>query len=600
MTHPALMAAKSKQSEHDGFIPFASALRLCKKNEAATMAPNRVRGRARMGASLPSEASGVVSNYQTSLMVAERLVTVTNICNVSERLLSARRRSHQRDGASRPPHCRRRRHRQHRYYRDHSMHNKVSHSMHNKVSILIPLVLAVVMGPLGPPLTRPSAGHSSRARKARLGLARAQDVFDWPQFTSANPEPFTLENPDGSTTPPITLIGSPHYYRMEDEEGYTILVDPDDGFVKYADIDGQSGRLVPTVHKVGGEDPETGEKVDPKKLRLTRRAQPSKEVIAADCGQFCIDEVDSKEGPPKEKPAGGKGKCRGLICSLLNSRRLSGSSLGNVVGSMLRGSGALQDEERDNVLEDSSSTVMTLSREEQRERDFDLARRQLAAERKDRQRKLSGVKDGKMLNLVIPIQFADHPRDELPPESIIQTLFNAVNGHQTVAPTGSIRDAFYQSSYGQLTVVSSVVPWIKLPQPQKYYAGGKSGFVPAFQEALTGALDFLENDPNFSFKDFDANNDGRIDAITYVHSGYGAEWGGQDCTASKSGVADRIWSHKWRLAPRTWTSKKDGVEVVDYHISPALHGRCGYEMGHVGTIVHELGHFLGLPDLYGG
>ena len=45
---------------------------------------------------------------------------------------------------------------------------------------------------------------------------------------------------------------------------------------------------------------------------------------------------------------------------------------------------------------------------------------------------------------------------------------------------------------------------------------------------------------------------------------------------------------------------KDGVEVADYHISPALHGRCGYEMGHVGTITHELGHYVGLPDLYGG
>ena len=335
-----------------------------------------------MSASPLSEALGVVSGYQAALMVAGR--PVTNICNVSGRLSSAW--SHQRDVACHPAHSRRRRHRQRRNYRN--------QSVQNKASILVPLVLAVVVGPLGPPLTRPGTGHSSRALTARLGLAHAQDVIDRPQFTNANPEPFSLENPDGTTTPPITLIGSPHYYRMEDEEGYTILVDPEDGFVKYADIDGQSGRLVPTVHKVGGEDPDTGEKVDPKKLRLTRRAQPSKEVIAADCGRFCIDEVDSKEGPPKEKPAGGKGKCRGLICSLLNSRRLSGITFGSVVGSMLRGSGSLQDEERDNVFEDSSSTVVTLSREEQRERDFDLARRQLAAEREDRQRKLSGVKDG--------------------------------------------------------------------------------------------------------------------------------------------------------------------------------------------------------------
>jgi len=471
---------------------------------------------------------------------------------------------------------------------------------------MVLLVMAMVLGPLGPPLRliRPG-GHRASHSTARPGLARAQhqdgDIYgllDRPHFTSANPNNFTLENPDGTQTPPIRLIGSPHYWKMEDTEGYTILVDEDDGFVKYAEIDGTSGRLVATVHQVGGEDPETGETVDPKKLRLSRRAQPSREVIAADCGQFCIDEVDGKEGK-KEKPSGKPERCRGLVCSL-NSRRLTG--FGSIVGSMLRGAGALHDHERDQLLEDSSSNdiQVVLSREEQRERDFDLARRRLAADRADRQRKLSGVKDGKMLNLVIPIQFADHPRDELPPEHMIQTMFNAVNGHATLAPTGSIRDAFYQSSYGQLTVDSSVVPWIKLPKPQKYYAGGKSGFVPAFQEALTGALNFLENDPNFSFKDFDANGDGRIDAITYVHSGYAAEWGGQDCTASKSGVGDRIWSHKWRLAPNSWTSKKDGVEVVDYHISPALHGRCGYEMGHVGTITHELGHFLGLPDLYGG
>ena len=545
-----------------------------------------------MSGDTSSEATGTICDEKSGLEASERSAIIATAPADDEYLRLSPCRPHESETRQITYRRLRRRHPQY-------PHRQIRHRTH----LFVPLMVSMVLGPLGPPLVRPGGHHSSRAScsTARSGLARAQQdgygVPDRPHFTNAFPGNFTLENPDGTRTPPIRLIGSPHFYKMEDLEGYTILVDEEDGYVKYAEIDEESGKLVSTVYRMGGEDPETGEKVDPKKLRLKRRAQPSKEAIAADCGLFCKEEVDGKEGKKEKKPSGG-GKCRGLICSFKKSRRLANSSFGSIVRSMLRGGGALHDHKRDQVLEDSVPAV--LSREEQRERDFDLARRQLAAERADRQRKLSGVKDGKMLNLVIPIQFADHPRDDLPPEHMIQTMFNAVNGHSTLAPTGSVRDAFYQSSYGQLTVVSSVVPWIKLPQPQKYYAGGKSGFVPAFQEALRGALNFLENDPNFSFKDFDANSDGRIDAITYLHSGYAAEWGGQDCTDSKSGPGDRIWSHKWRLAPDSWTSTKDGVEVVDYHISPALHGRCGYEMGHVGTITHELGHYVGLPDLYGG
>merc|ERR1712029_278842 len=96
--------------------------------------------------------------------------------------------------------------------------------------------------------------------------------------------------------------------------------------------------------------------------------------------------------------------------------------------------------------------------------------------------------------------------------------------------------------------------------------------------------------------DFDLDNDGNIDGIAFLHSGYGAETQKPDCNGVDH--TDRIWSHKWMMTP-DWTSN-DGVTVARYHISPALWGSCGSEIGRIGVIAHATGHFFGLPDLYDG
>ena len=202
---------------------------------------------------------------------------------------------------------------------------------------------------------------------------------------------------------------------------------------------------------------------------------------------------------------------------------------------------------------------------------------------------------GNVKNLVVMIRFSDHVGRTLPSVADVDVLFNAVGGDPTLAPTGSIKDVYFENSYGQMTLNSLVNPgigdWITVSNTEAYYANGQSGDSTLWQ-ALREALNTL--DSVIDFNDYDLDNDGRIDSIAFIHSGYGAEWGGTDAFGASQ--ANRIWSHRWAIQPQ-WNSN-DGVSVFDYHISPGVWNTSGSEIGRIGVIAHETGHFFGLPDLY--
>ncbi|WP_196140746.1 M6 family metalloprotease domain-containing protein [Aliikangiella sp. G2MR2-5] len=199
---------------------------------------------------------------------------------------------------------------------------------------------------------------------------------------------------------------------------------------------------------------------------------------------------------------------------------------------------------------------------------------------------------GAVKNLVVMIRFANHTGRSLPSVADVDVLFNAVGGDATLAPTGSVRDVYLKNSYNQMELNSDVQPWITVSNTEAYYANGQSGDQTLW-EALREALSEL--DKTVDFRDYDSDGDGKIDAIAFLHSGYGAEWGGTDVDGTSS--ADRIWSHRWSMQSQAWTSE-EGVTVNDYHISPALWSTSGSEIGRIGVIAHETGHFFGLPDLY--
>ena len=207
---------------------------------------------------------------------------------------------------------------------------------------------------------------------------------------------------------------------------------------------------------------------------------------------------------------------------------------------------------------------------------------------------------GLVKNLVILCKFSDHTfAAHTRPQAEYEVICNKVGGDPTLAPTGSVHDYYKEASYGIVNLQSTVLAWITLPHTEAYYANGQTGFGTYPQNGQGMVEDALNIvDTMINFGDFDLNNDGFVDAIDFIHSGYAADAGG--------GNGNWIWSHKWALyglPGGKWTSKSknangENVKVFDYHTEAALWGTSGTEITRIGVICHETGHFFGLPDLY--
>lgn len=203
------------------------------------------------------------------------------------------------------------------------------------------------------------------------------------------------------------------------------------------------------------------------------------------------------------------------------------------------------------------------------------------------------ITQGVLKNLVIPFKFKDHTKRTLPSRSDLDILMNNEGPNSNVCPTGSVRDVYKQNSFNKLDVQSTVIDWVTIDYNEAYCANGNSGLSTRFHICLTNALDKAVR-AGVDFSNFDVDRNGHIDGITFFHSSYAAEFGGND--ADGTGIDWRIWSHRWAIFSTNWSN--NGVRVYDYHVNPALWSTSGSRIGRIGVVAHELGHFLGLPDLY--
>lgn len=196
---------------------------------------------------------------------------------------------------------------------------------------------------------------------------------------------------------------------------------------------------------------------------------------------------------------------------------------------------------------------------------------------------------GEIAQINVFIRFADDPSFTQP-----RSYYDAV--FQTDNDEPSLKHYFWEISYNNLLVntfhypssIDDVNTAYQDEHNRNYYkpysASNPEGYqnndqrVQREHTLLANALNSIENQVS-PLMDIDANDDGYVDAVSFVIYGQPGDW------------ADLLWPHRWSLYSQTVTI--NGAQVYDYlfMLSESWYFN-------VGVLCHEFFHVLGAPDYY--
>ena len=177
--------------------------------------------------------------------------------------------------------------------------------------------------------------------------------------------------------------------------------------------------------------------------------------------------------------------------------------------------------------------------------------------------------------------------------SDFQSLFNE-EGYTDDINIGSVHDYFLEQSYGMFDFSFDIVGPVTMSRPLSYYGSNNDlgdDIYPATM--VTEALQMIDDEVDFSQYDWD--EDGQVEQIFFIHSGY---------DEAQSGRATDIWSHAWTLTEALEEGDGNGPVVMDgvlidsYATSAELRDKTGLGFTGIGTACHEFSHCFGLPDVY--
>jgi len=169
---------------------------------------------------------------------------------------------------------------------------------------------------------------------------------------------------------------------------------------------------------------------------------------------------------------------------------------------------------------------------------------------------------------------------------------------------GTATEYYDEASGGRLTLSGQVLPWVRTSLTMAEVVGSDNGLGgdARTHDYLIEALDLADPTVDFGLFDNDGpdglpnsgDDDGAVDAVAFEFLEIAASCGGPS-----------IWPHRsrmdwWQDTPYVTDDPRTGggMIVVNDYIVQSVVDCGGVDPQKSTTIAHEMGHVLGLPDLY--
>lgn len=201
--------------------------------------------------------------------------------------------------------------------------------------------------------------------------------------------------------------------------------------------------------------------------------------------------------------------------------------------------------------------------------------------------------------LFILVNFSDSKYQSSNTQEAMNEMMNGDNYTYNGA-MGSARKYFIDQSNGAYTPIFDVVGPVTLSKQVSYYGKNKNNVDGNDMYAgnmIIEACSLADSQFDVDFTQYDNDGDGNVDFVYVIYAGKGEADGG---------AASTIWPHNWSISAARWYGnctysasqcRFDGKYIDNYACSGELNGYSGKRNG-IGTLCHEFGHVLGLPDYY--
>lgn len=198
--------------------------------------------------------------------------------------------------------------------------------------------------------------------------------------------------------------------------------------------------------------------------------------------------------------------------------------------------------------------------------------------------------------VVILANFKDKSMQSSHTQAVFDELCNSLN---CTVNSGypSAGQYFADQSNGAYRPQFDVFGPVTLSRNVAYYGtdGDKEGDDQHATDAVVEACILANEQFTINWADYDSDSDGYVDFVYVIYAGKGQADGG---------TSETIWPHNWSVESAryygncTYTAtqcKVGGKKLDNYAMSGEISGS---SLGGIGTLCHEFGHVMGLPDLY--